>query len=186
MIGMGLMATPTAQVRTSLIPCPMRLLSHASRQIWWTGLGSPCPLVRVSRQESTSSSKAISSSRARDRQRGALVHEDVAQLAPQRVVADQAHRSHAGERVLVVGAGERVQGVAPVTQQVALLGPGHDEGEHPRRRHDRAHRVHARPAVGPRRGQEAEPDAELVEQGASGSARSGRSAANSATSSRAP
>ena len=123
MIGMGLMATPTAQVRTSLIPCPMwPLLSQVSRQIWWTGCGSPWPVVRVSRQESTSSSNAISSlegagtpsaARSRRRHRSARLRT--------RGIGDDEDRAHAGERVLVVGAGERVQGVAPVTPQIALL-----------------------------------------------------------------
>ncbi|HLN67648.1 MAG TPA: hypothetical protein VK280_10270 [Streptosporangiaceae bacterium] len=56
-----------------------------------------------------------------------------------------------------------VQRVTPVPAEVLLLGSRADEQVQSGRADDRADRVHARAAVAPDGGQEAQPDAELVE-----------------------
>ena len=73
----------------------------------------------------------------------------------------------ADDREAVVMPGRRarlaVQRVTPVPAQVLLLGSRADEQVQSGRADDRADRVHARAAVAPDGGQEAQPDAELVE-----------------------
>ena len=68
------------------------------------------------------------------------------------------------ERVLVVVAGERVQGVTAVAQQVLALGGGLEEPDQGVADEQRADRVQPGGAVGPDGGQEGQADPELVQQ----------------------
>ena len=131
--------------------------------------GGPAP-VAVARRSGQQASveqeleEGVLRHRRRDAELGALGDEDGPELGTGPLVVEEPHPAAAVEGVLIVGARERVERVAAVAAQVALLGGRDDEGESPALGEDRAHRVQPGPTVRSRRGEEAQSDTELVEQ----------------------
>lgn len=112
--------------------------------------------------------EAVVVAHRRGRDVGPLGDEPIRHRRPEGIRAHHHRPAGDGQRILVVRGREAVEREASVADQVAALGRRDDEREQPSVVHDRAHRVHPRPTVGPHRGQHAEPHTELVQQAVAG------------------
>src|SRR5580704_8361003 len=126
MIGTGLMATPMANVRTSLIPCPMWAPSRTvvscvapdlvrRRRVSVPGRPGQQAGVEEELEERVAGW-------GRNPDPGPFRHEEGAQLGPQPRVVDGVRGADAREGILVVLAGKSMERVATIAPEVTLLG----------------------------------------------------------------
>jgi hypothetical protein len=125
-----------------------------------TGLGSPWPVVRV---DPELEQRVLI--RRCDRKLRPLLHKLPGDRFPSCRIVDQASPAHEVEGVFVLGTRERMDCITPIASEISLLGRWDDESEDPISCEQRAHRMHARPPVGPGCRQKRQPDSVLIKQG---------------------